>query len=284
MMNNPNSPQWRQTIDGLHQAVRILGALQLLTQPETALWLERALAPVPVGASTGRLPGGGRVLLDFQAPALRYQPVNDAVREFPLNGRSQRSLLVSLFETIAEPELRPLLPAGDDMAEQLLLAYEINQIRAAPKAEALLSEQQLDLDVQVSAAYGAIQFNIFTVLARFRARLMGSLSPVVLWPEHFDLSTIWFVGRDLDEEKAHINFGFAPFSPGLEFPYLYAYAYPYPEAYEPPPLPSGARWHSEGWTGVVLPYSVIAEHPQPEQFTEESCLQIFQELRALLAA
>lgn len=277
-----NHPQFRQTLDSLHQAMRVLGALQLLTQPQTPLWLERALAPVSAGASTGLLPGGGRVLLDFHVPAIRYLPANDNPLELPLQGRSQRTLLETLFGQLAGPELAPLLPDGDDITSRVLQAYEINQIRAAPKPQALLDDQELVIDPRVAAAYAAIQYNMFTVLARFRARLMGALSPLVVWPEHFDLSTIWFAGQVLDEDKPHTNFGFAPFSPGLDFPYLYAYAYPYPDQYEPPRLPAGARWHTEGWTGVVLPYSVIAEQSQPEQFAEESCLQIYQELRALL--
>lgn len=283
-MDLSDNPTWRQTARGLHQAVRLLGAVQLLTQPETPLWLERALAPVPAGASTGRLPGGGRVLLDYHLPALRYLPANTTPVEIPLAGHSQRSLLAALFEQIAEPELAPLLPAGGSIEDRLLRAYELNQIRAAPKAQALLAEEPLEVDQRFGAAYAAVQYRIFTTLARFRARLLGTLSPLVLWPEHFDLSTIWFHGNQLDESKAHLNFGFAPFSPGLEFPYLYAYAYPYPAEYAVPELPEGARWHTENWTGVVLPYDVIAAQEQPEQFVEQSCLQVFHELRSLLVS
>jgi hypothetical protein len=271
-MDLSKNPDWHHTITGLHQAVRILGALQLLTQPETPLWLERALAPVAAGATTGRLPG------------MRYLPAQGPPVEIPLEAHTQRSLLVALFEQLAGPELGGLLPPGESPENRLLRAFERNQVRAAPQAEVLLGEEPFEIDRQLSTAYAAVQYSLYTALARFRARLLGNLSPLVLWPEHFDLSTIWFQGAHLDENQAHLNFGFAPFSPGLEAPYIYAYAYPYPQAYAPPPLPAGARWHTENWTGVVLPYAALASQDQPELFVEESCLQIFQGLRALLTA
>lgn len=86
------------------------------------------------------------MLLDYHLPALRYLPANTTPVEIPLAGHSQRSLLAALFEQIAEPELAPLLPAGGSIEDRLLRAYELNQIRAAPKAQALLAEEPLEVD------------------------------------------------------------------------------------------------------------------------------------------
>jgi hypothetical protein len=47
-------------------------------------------------------------------------------------------------------------------------------------------------------------------------------------------------------------------------------------------LPAPARWHQEGWTGVVLPYSAIAAADDPENFVEMMCTAIFKALRSLL--
>jgi len=107
-------------------------------------------------------------------------------------------------------------------------------------------------------------------------------TPLVVWPEHFDMSTLLFAGNEIDEGKPHLNFGFAPFSDGLERPYLYAYAYPYPDSYDPPALPKGARWHTQGWTGVLLPYEEIASQQNSQGFVEESCLFIYQGLQKLI--
>ncbi|MCA9909157.1 MAG: hypothetical protein KC519_10955, partial [Anaerolineae bacterium] len=85
------------------------------------------------------------------------------------------------------------------------------------------------------------------------------------------------------EQKPHINLGFAPFSEGFPRPYLYAYAYPYPEPFERPELPAPARWHTQGWTGVVVDYDAIAnQDDDPATFVEALCEGIFGALVPLL--
>ena len=39
----------------------------------------------------------------------------------------------------------------------------------------------------------------------------GPQTPIVVWPEHFDLSTLWFPTNDRSDEAPVMNFGFAPF-------------------------------------------------------------------------
>jgi hypothetical protein len=129
--------------------------------------------------------------------------------------------------------------------------------------------------------YADALYRVFTALARFRARLQGHMTPLVVFPEHFDLSTLWFVEGDMDDHKPHLNFGFAPFSPGLPRPYLYAYAYPYPADFAAPPLPAPARWHSEGWRGVVIDYDAISQHNDPEAAIERLCLHVFASLQSV---
>ncbi len=55
---------------------------------------------------------------------------------------------------------------------------------------------------------------------------------------------------------------------------LYAYAYPAPGNESPTALPEGARWYSQGWKGIVLPYEVIAAQSNPAEFVEASCIEI----------
>jgi hypothetical protein len=94
---------------------------------------------------------------------------------------------------------------------------------------------------------------------------------------------LWFSGHEIDESQPHLNFGFAPHSPGLDFPYLYAYAYPYPDRYQPPEMPEGAVWHTQGWTGAVLPLEVVAADLDPVHLIELDLRNIYSRLLVLLS-
>ena len=111
---------------------------------------------------------------------------------------------------------------------------------------------------------------MFTALARFRAKLSGNLTPLVLWPHHFDLGFIAFVSSDTDEHSApQVAYGFAPCSDGLDRPYLYAYAWSKPTGYladisVPPP----ARAITQGYTGLYLAYDDLGHADHFNEFVE----------------
>lgn len=277
-------PQFDQpTLESLHTAARLLGAVRLLVFERQPNFLELGLKITPDGLSTDRLPEGGEVTLDFRRLALVYQPGNGGEVLLPISGESQAGLLEMLLRTIHPRELAEIAPLSDGISytEAMFQAAERVVNRLKPKRDHLSGTQPLTFDAGSACSYADALYAIFTGVARFRARLDGAQSPVVVWPEHFDLSFLWFAGVP-DEHRPHLNFGFAPFSAGIDEPYLYAYAYPYPSAYSPPSLPDGARWHTRGWTGVVLPYSEIAKQATPEAFVEASCIAINRALRPLL--
>ena len=71
---------------------------------------------------------------------------------------------------------------------------------------------------------------------------------------------------DLQDEEAsdeNMNFGFIPGDEGIPEPYFYATASPPPAGITEAPLPAGAHWHTEGWTGAVLPYAALRGQDQP---------------------
>ncbi len=108
------------------------------------------------------------------------------------------------------------------------------------------------------------------------------MSPLVVWPEHFDLSFLLFATELPSESAPHMNFGFAPYSPGFERPYLYAYAYPLRPGYQTPSLPPPVYWNTTPWTGSVLRYDDIGAAADPEAFTEAACEGIYHaQLRVL---
>jgi hypothetical protein len=273
---------WRETLTSLHRAARVLATVHRLTRDPLPNYLELALHVTPTGLATAGLPRGGQAALDFTQPALVYTPAHGDAQRFPLQGHSQASLFAAFFGALRAADLAEVLRAGGDVSQAVLATLATRGRRKTPALETLFDATPLVINPQAAADYAVIVYSMFTALARFRARLFGPVTPLVMWAEHFDLSTLWFPGAQADEWQPHLNFGFAPYSPGIEAPYLYAYAYPYPARFDPPRLPAGADWHTSGWTGVVLPYAVIAAQPDAEGFVEASCGVIFDALRPLL--
>ena len=277
-------PHWLETLVSLHAAARVLATVQRLTREPLPNYLDLALHVTPTGLAAVPLPREGQAALDFTQPALIYAPARGPAQTFPLPGHSQASLLAAFFASLRSDDLADVLPTGGDVGPAVLAALAVRGRRKAPARSLLLDETPLVVTPQAASAYATILYAMFSAVARFRARLLGPATPLVVWPEHFDLATLWFPGAEADEAQPHLSFGFAPYSPGLDAPYLYAYAYPYPAQFDRPRLPAGARWHTAGWTGVVLPYAVIAAQADAEGFVEASCAAIYQALLPLIQA
>lgn len=281
----PNLENVQPTLQSLAAVTRLLGAVRVLAFERQPNFLHLGMKIVPEGVSTDVLPTGGEIRLDMRHLMLVYLPANGTAQTIPLEGQSQGDLLEKLLAAVYPHELAAFVPHNTSET------YTQAALNAAPNLvnhgklhpELIIDTSPLYFDAQAANDYAQVLYRMFTAVARFRARLNGSMTPVVVWNEHFDLSFIWFAAQP-DENQPHLNFGFAPFSAGIPEPYLYVYAYPYPASYEPPALPPGARWQTEGWTGVVLPYTEIASQNDPEGYIESACIAIYRALRPLLKA
>jgi hypothetical protein len=115
--------------------------------------------------------------------------------------------------------------------------------------------------------------NADRIFKQHRATLSGETGPVQLWPHGFDLAFEWFgtrvqVFEDHGERKefpSQLNLGFFPGGHGVA-PYFYSNPWPFEsDALLGQPLPEGARWHTEGWQGTLLPYESLAGDPNAEE-------------------
>jgi hypothetical protein len=115
--------------------------------------------------------------------------------------------------------------------------------------------------------------NTDRIFKEHRATLDGEKGPVQLWPHGFDLAFEWFGSRvEVHEEQgerqelpSQLNLGFYPGSPG-QAPYFYSNPWPFEaDALLGRTLPDGARWHTEGWHGTILPYEELAGNPNAEE-------------------
>jgi hypothetical protein len=278
-MTLPSLINWEETAQSLHQITVLMGATRRLLLPHVANYLELSLQIKPTGLSTERLPNGTEISLDMPQAALVFQPAAGDAVSIPLTGHSQASLFETLLATFATrgQALAPKMAEHPSLTEAFLAALQAKGHR--PIA---LSETPLKVVPEVAAEYAEVLYRIFTATARFRARLAGPMTPIVVWPEHFDLSFLWFATENATETGPHLNFGFAPYSPGIERPYLYSYAHPLSADFDSPQLPPPATWHTAGWTGVVVPYDELVKVTDPEAVVEETFAEIYQVLLPLL--
>ena len=282
-MSLPKLDHSLPTLHGLHRGALLIGAIQRLTQLAQPVYLELGLDVQAYGLASGPLPEGGRLKLDLAKAELAYQSTGRGTTSFSLQNKSQASLFNDVFGALAAGELRRSLPPGESLFERVSqgIADRGGRYRP-PRREVLMDESPIQIDLQTAQDYQEALQAIFTGIARFQAHITGLRTPLVVWPEHFDLSSLMFLGTEIDESKPHLNFGFAPFSDGIEYPYLYVYGYPYRRDYRAPKLPAGTHWHTQGWTGAVLPYGEIARQVDAVSFIETSCMAICREVRPIV--
>jgi hypothetical protein len=259
MANLPALANWEPTRDALHQAAQVLNAIKVPSVARQPNALHHSLNVSASGLNTGELNFGGVMALDFgvQGDLLPDYPQltwsNGSGEEFaiPLAGYTQITLLDAVVKHLAD------------------YGYPVT-----PRTDEIKGETIFQIHPETATQYAAALDRIYTAMARFRARLLGTMTPLVVWSHHFDLSMLYFVSGSDEHSDPHLNFGFAPESPGIPRPYFYVYAYPMPDGLVNQPLPTPARWHTEGWTGVVLDYDSIVSYGSPEIYIESALLEI----------
>jgi len=240
-MSLPDYHAWEATRSALHQAMQVLRSARLLSvspQPNDAHY---GMFPIPAGAATGPLNSGGTLSLDFARGMLIYERGGVETFTLGLRGRSQRSLFVEAFAG--------LRAAG---------------LSGEPDRSKITHDEPLDFDPEQGAEFGGVMWRMALALMRFKARMSGAQSPLMLWAHGFDYSSLWFPGGMDERRDPHINVGFSPGTPDVGQPYFYLYAWPPPQGLREA-LPPGMIW-MEGWSapGGALPYALIARSEDPE--------------------
>ncbi len=280
-MSLPALAEWTPTAQGLHCAVQVLAGVQMLLYAHDPHYSEVALQPVPEGIATGKLPDGGRITLDMRQAALIYCQSDNTETQVPLAGTSQayanRALLQALRETILAGTLKGA--DTETLVERFTDAVRAKYPELTSHHTEYANPDPLAIDPALAREYAVALDTFFTGIARARARIQGHWSRLVVFPEHFDLSTIWYASPDFDEHQPHIALGFAPFSPGFDRPYWYAYLYPYPQDAVFPALPKPARWVHEPWRGVVIDYDALVHEDDPVLAIEQLTSAVFDILR-----
>lgn len=260
-MSLPQLHDWDSTRIGLHRAAQVAAAIRKLMQPPLPNYAHLGLSVTRDGLESGRLPNGANVALNFRRPRLVFQAGQPAGWELPLAGYSQR--------TLAEAAQQALSASGSTSQIDLSGVSDMNP---------------LEVDAGLASDYAAALFSIHTAIARVRARLLGSMSPMIVFPHGFDLSSLWFARGFEERSDPHINIGFSPGSPGLPRPYVYLYAHPIPAGWFDIRLPEPAQWWRQGWNGVVIDYDALVTIEDHEALLEGTLRAVVEQSAALLAA
>ena len=243
--------EWQATRDSMKQYARVVGKVRRALAPPEKHWWHAALRMAASGATTGPIPGNvGSVelLLDFTNHGLVITTSHGQRIEQPLRGQSVAGFYRQTIAALAEI-----------------------RIEADVDATSFSDETSLDYDPEHATWLWQAFAMVNLTLARFKGSLREETGPLVLWPHNFDLAFLWFSGRKVpgkdlaDPENAdeQMNFGFEPGDAGIPEPYFYVTAYPTPDGFAGSPLPAGARWQTEGWTGAVLPYAELLNGDDP---------------------
>ena len=231
-MRLPALDNWDTTRDTLHQVALVLGAVRVGAVDPLPNDLHFSLDMTARGPTTSELRVGGE--LQFRIADMEVVYAHDGVDGFALDiaGHTQKSLL-----------------------QAVTAGFDARGIAVEPALKHITFDIPLDFDHTLASDYLRVLDVAHTALARFRARLSGNLSPLALWPHHFDLAFLLFPGAGHDERKdPQLAFGFALFSDGWDRPYVYAYGWSQEAGYVDIPVVSPAQAVSDGYTGLYAAY------------------------------
>lgn len=251
--------QWEPTRNTLHAISGVLSALRKAYTDPQPLALHLSLYIIPAGLSTGGT-SAGRFVLNFANATLEYYKPNRTVVWLPLSRYATSADLMGAL-------LGEITADMPDASVPVISAPEITPL--------YVQDEQIK-------AYGQTLQMIYTAISRVRGRLLGTMTPIVVWSHGFDVSTLWFKGSELDEDQPHINIGFSPGSAGFPRPYVYVYAYPMPDGFETLPLPSLARWYTDTWKGAVIDYDALLTQKDLLPTLETQLTEIFDLLETRL--
>ena len=245
--------EWQSTRTSLHLAAEVVGKVRKAMIAPLPNALHLSLHIVPEGLTTARLKDDTTLVLDFKEALLkRLTPEGRISETWHLADYTQHSLATTLATAFA-----------------IDIAAEGNQ--------------PLSVNTRIGEDYAIFLYRVYTAFARFRATLFGTMSPVVVWTHHFDLSFVWFTGNNPDEHnQAHINFGFAPFSDGVDLPYIYAYGWSPDGGYATIDPAFPVKFQTEGFTGAVIDYEALRRFGQPEAMIESELNTIYGQFREKL--
>jgi hypothetical protein len=245
------------TLNAVHAYTQVLGDWLGSSLPRRKHWWQLTVRPSIGGISTGLVQAG----IDFE---LELELGKDRLR-----GR------VHGGEELSEPLAgRPAKELAEIVRSFLLDNGIDSELIPADKGRERDSQATPAYSVEIAETLGGALRSVNAAMSTFQADIREETSPVQIWPHHFDLGMLWLPGAKVDGQDPEneeysdksMNFGFTFGDEGIPEPYFYITAYPLPNEFPGLSLPPGTKWHTEGFSGAVLPYRSLLENANPADY------------------
>jgi hypothetical protein len=268
---------WRDTRATLHLWTQVVGKIRLAQAPLVNHWWQVPLYVTARGLTTSPMPWSTRTFqIDFDFVDHRLViAVNDgATAVLSLEPRSVADFhreLMARLASLGVPVKIWSMPVEIDGA----IPFEQDTAHAS-------------YDREAANRFWRVLVQCDRVLAKFRSRFLGKVSPVHFFWGSFDLAVTRFSGRRapphtgtaphvgnwvMREAYSHevSSVGFWPGDESLPMAAFYAYAYPEPPGFGRSQVhPNGAYWHEE-MGEFILPYDRVREAAAPDDRLLEFC-------------
>ena len=260
--------EWHETCSALHLWTQIAGKYRLAHTPWVNHSWHATLYVTPRGLTTGLVPDGGGVTLDFDFfdHRLAARSASGATSGFTFEPMSIAAFFERTKEAIAGVGGTPTMHgAPSEMPEPVPFAEDATQ---------------RPYDADAVARYHQALLRVDEVFRQFRTSFLGKVSPVHLFWGALDLAVTRFSGRraplhrggipslpDAVTQEAYSHevssAGFWPGGGGAEDAMFYSYIYPEPEGFRDARVePAGA--HYDATLGeFLLPYEDVRSASDP---------------------
>jgi hypothetical protein len=264
---------WAQTRDTLHMWTQIVGKIRLVHAPLLNHWWEVPLYVTPRGLTTSTIPYADKAFdmeFDFVDHRLRIRTSDGALRQLALAAEPVARFYTRVMDTLRELDIRTKIqPSPNEVVTAIPFAEDHRHATYEPDAAQLFWRQLLQAN---------------RVLAQFRSRFAGKVSPVHLFWGGMDLACTRFSGRTAPKHPGGIpncppwvmvegyshevsSCGFWP--GGGEEGAFYSYAYPEPAGFADFPVGPSEAFYSRDYNQFQLPYEAVAGAADPEGMLTE---------------
>lgn len=259
----PSLENFEPTRQTLHLYAQAMGVVpRVHARPHPKWWhISLRVGPQGLQTTTMKLPDGGKLWLEMD---LR----NHLIKVQTGYGGTQAINLRSGL-------------TGTEMGEWILTTIAQHGLEGEYARAKFENDEVRDYDLTEAERFLTAVTHVQRIFNDHRNNLTGNIGPIQLWPHNFDLSMEWFGTRTVTHEEhgevqefpSQLNLGFYPGQP------VYFYSNPFP--FEATillntALPAGAKWHSEGWQGSMLPYAELVGDNQAEARLRQFARQVYE--------
>ena len=259
---------WEETRDTLHLWTQIVGKVRLALEPMVNHWWQVPLYVSARGLTTSLMHANGPAFemeFDFLNHVLVIRTSSGDAREIALQPRSVADFYAATMSALGSLDVHVAIrPRPVEIPD--VIPFDQDQTHH-------------HYDATAAHAFWVALVRSHRVMARFRARFMGKVSPVHFFWGGFDLAVTRFSGRTAPPHPGGVpncpdwvmqlayshevsSCGFWP--GGSAEGSFYAYAYPEPEGFKDWKVQPSSAFYDEALGEFLLPYAAVRAADDPD--------------------